>query len=210
MAYQMGMLSSFLPGYLLSGFIYSIHNMPKVIQVVSYHRSRALLRHHSERRVSERRGIPDPVARSVCAGHLRRLVFWRRVAKNEAEGGLIMRERLLGIIRKEFRQALREPRMRSMLFIPPLIQLFVFGFAVNLDVDHARMAWMDLDRTLREPRTAGRVSRARGRFDVVADARQRSRSAAAARCEPGRSGGPRAARLRARLWSAAAPPRCRF
>jgi ABC-2 type transport system permease protein len=36
MAYQLGMLSSFLPGYLLSGFIYSIQNMPKVIQVISY------------------------------------------------------------------------------------------------------------------------------------------------------------------------------
>jgi len=36
LAYQMGMLSSFLPGYLLSGFLYSIGNMPKVIQVVSY------------------------------------------------------------------------------------------------------------------------------------------------------------------------------
>lgn len=36
LAFQMGMLSSFLPGYLLSGFIYSITNMPKVIQVVTY------------------------------------------------------------------------------------------------------------------------------------------------------------------------------
>jgi ABC-2 type transport system permease protein len=36
LAFQMGMLSSFLPGYLLSGFIYSIHNMPKIIQLVSY------------------------------------------------------------------------------------------------------------------------------------------------------------------------------
>ena len=36
LAYQMGMLSSFLPGYLLSGFMYSIGNMPKVIQAVSY------------------------------------------------------------------------------------------------------------------------------------------------------------------------------
>ncbi len=35
MAYQLGMLSSFLPGYLLSGFIYSIQNMPKVIQAIS-------------------------------------------------------------------------------------------------------------------------------------------------------------------------------
>lgn len=36
LAFQMGMLSSFLPGYLLSGFLYSIHNMPQVIQVISY------------------------------------------------------------------------------------------------------------------------------------------------------------------------------
>jgi ABC-2 type transport system permease protein len=58
-----------------------------------------------------------------------------------------MRERLLCIIRKEFRQAFREPRMRGMLFLPPLLQLFVFGFAVNLDVDHASLAWMDGDRS---------------------------------------------------------------
>jgi ABC-2 type transport system permease protein len=36
LAFQMGMLSSFLPGYLLSGFLYSIHNMPRIIQLVSY------------------------------------------------------------------------------------------------------------------------------------------------------------------------------
>jgi len=36
MAYQLGMMSSFLPAYLLSGFIYSIQNMPRVIQVLSY------------------------------------------------------------------------------------------------------------------------------------------------------------------------------
>src|SRR5579863_4420692 len=35
-AYQMGMLSSFLPGYILSGFVYSIREMPKVIQFISY------------------------------------------------------------------------------------------------------------------------------------------------------------------------------
>ncbi len=35
-AYQMGTLTSFLPAFLLSGFIYSIENMPVVIQVVSH------------------------------------------------------------------------------------------------------------------------------------------------------------------------------
>ena len=35
MAYQMGSLISFLPAFLLSGFIYSIASMPRVIQIVS-------------------------------------------------------------------------------------------------------------------------------------------------------------------------------
>lgn len=58
-----------------------------------------------------------------------------------------MRQRLRAIIRKEFIQALRDPRMRGMLLIPPLIQLLIFGYAVNLDVDTAQIAWMDQDNT---------------------------------------------------------------
>jgi ABC-2 type transport system permease protein len=45
--------------------------------------------------------------------------------------------------------------------------LIIFGYAVTLDVDHARIAWMDMDST-----PASRALRARfegsGRFDVVA------------------------------------------
>jgi ABC-2 type transport system permease protein len=51
------------------------------------------------------------------------------------------------MIRKEFTQVLRSPQMRGMLFLPPLIQLLVFGYAVNLDVDTAKIAWMDQDHT---------------------------------------------------------------
>ncbi len=58
-----------------------------------------------------------------------------------------MWQRLRRIIRKEFIQALRDPRMRSMLFLPPLIQLLIFGYAASLDVDNAKIAWMDQDRT---------------------------------------------------------------
>jgi ABC-2 type transport system permease protein len=35
-AYQLGMLISFLPGFLLSGFTFSIDTMPKAIQAISY------------------------------------------------------------------------------------------------------------------------------------------------------------------------------
>ena len=36
LAYQLGVLTSFLPAFLLSGFIFAIENMPAVIQVVTY------------------------------------------------------------------------------------------------------------------------------------------------------------------------------
>jgi ABC-2 type transport system permease protein len=78
-----------------------------------------------------------------------------------------MRERLRVILRKEFIQALREPRMRVLLFLPPLLQLLVFGYAVTLDVDHARIAWMDMDRTP-ESRALQARFEGSGRFDVVA------------------------------------------
>jgi ABC-2 type transport system permease protein len=78
-----------------------------------------------------------------------------------------MWERIGAILRKEFIQVLRERRMRVMLFLPPLIQLLIFGYAVTLDVDHVRIAWMDMDQT-----PESRALRARfegsGRFDVVA------------------------------------------
>jgi ABC-2 type transport system permease protein len=78
-----------------------------------------------------------------------------------------MWERLRVILRKEFIQALREPRMRVLLFLPPFLQLLIFGYAVTLDVDHAKIAWMDMDRT---PESRALLARfeGSGRFDVVA------------------------------------------
>jgi ABC-2 type transport system permease protein len=78
-----------------------------------------------------------------------------------------MRQRLARIIRKEFIQVLRDPRMRGMLFLPPLIQLLIFGYAVNLDVDNAKIAWMDQDRTP-ESRQLLSEFEGSGRFQIVA------------------------------------------
>jgi ABC-2 type transport system permease protein len=36
LAYQAGILSSFLPAFLLSGFIYAIETMPRVVQIVTH------------------------------------------------------------------------------------------------------------------------------------------------------------------------------
>jgi ABC-2 type transport system permease protein len=58
-----------------------------------------------------------------------------------------MWERIRQIVRKEFLQVLRDPRMRVTLLLPPLIQLLIYGYTVNLDVENSPIAWMDLDRT---------------------------------------------------------------
>ena len=78
-----------------------------------------------------------------------------------------MFERILVILRKEFIQMFRDPQMRALLFVPPLIQLIIFGYAVTLDVDHARIAWMDMSRT---PESRALMQRfvGSGRFDVAA------------------------------------------
>ena len=34
-AYQLGMLTTFLPGFLLSGFVFAIDTMPKILQIIS-------------------------------------------------------------------------------------------------------------------------------------------------------------------------------
>jgi ABC-2 type transport system permease protein len=58
-----------------------------------------------------------------------------------------MWNRIREIIRKEFIQTLRDPRTRALLIGPPLLQLVLFGYAVNLDVENTRTAWVDMDRT---------------------------------------------------------------
>src|SRR3984885_13636524 len=58
-----------------------------------------------------------------------------------------MRERIFAIVRKELSQMFRNRRTRIFLFVPPIFQLIVFSYAVNLDVDNLRMGWMDMDQS---------------------------------------------------------------
>lgn len=80
----------------------------------------------------------------------------------------MMWQRLRHIIRKEFRQTLREPRMRAMLIMPPLIQLLIFGYAANLDVNTAVIAWMDQDHTP-QSRALFAEFQGSGHFNIAAE-----------------------------------------
>lgn len=55
---------------------------------------------------------------------------------------------ILTIVRKEFIQTFRDRKMLPVLFIAPVLQLVLLGYAANLDVRHLRLAVYDQDRSV--------------------------------------------------------------
>jgi ABC-2 type transport system permease protein len=55
--------------------------------------------------------------------------------------------RLLALVRKEFIQIVRDPRSLMIIFIMPLVQLFLMGFAATSDVRNVPLAVLDRDRS---------------------------------------------------------------
>ncbi|MCK5219348.1 ABC transporter permease [bacterium] len=43
-----------------------------------------------------------------------------------------------GFLRKEFSQTLRDPRMRVLIFVAPIVQLVIFGYAISTEVSNIR------------------------------------------------------------------------
>ncbi len=54
---------------------------------------------------------------------------------------------ILTMIRKEFLQVFRDPPMVALLFVVPLIQLFILAYTITTDVKHIRLAVVDYDRS---------------------------------------------------------------
>lgn len=55
--------------------------------------------------------------------------------------------RIMHMVRKEFIQAFRDPRMRGVILVTPVIQMVLFANAVTTDVDHVSLAVLDQSRT---------------------------------------------------------------
>ena len=82
--------------------------------------------------------------------------------------------RVVGLAVKERRQLLRDPRTRPLIFVSPIIQLLLFGYAVNTDVHHAATFVVDHDgtaesRQLVDAFTAAGYFEISGRSDRPAD-----------------------------------------
>ncbi len=77
-----------------------------------------------------------------------------------------MWERIWRMLVKEFIQTFREPRMRGVVFVMPLVQTLVFGYAVTTDVRHIRTAVYDLDGSVESRELVSRFA-ASGYFTIV-------------------------------------------
>jgi ABC-2 type transport system permease protein len=76
-------------------------------------------------------------------------------------------ERIKTMLIKEFIQVFRDPRMRFILFVPPILQLIVFGFAARTDVKNVATAICDLDNSELSRRLVDQFTKS-GYFEVYA------------------------------------------
>ena len=82
--------------------------------------------------------------------------------------------RVLEMVRKELRQIFRDPRLRRVIFVAPMVQLLVFGYAVSTDVRNVATLVVDHDRSrasreLVEAFTASGYFRVQGYAERPAD-----------------------------------------
>ncbi len=134
LAMQFALLITMLPSIMLSGFIFAVKNMPIPLQIVSkivpatYFLNMVrgiMLKGSGFEILAPQAGfllhpdgdLPDPGG----ANALRR-------------GSVDMWRPFIGVIRKEFIQGLRDKNNLRMLFVMPVVQLSVMGYAVNTDV----------------------------------------------------------------------------
>jgi len=58
-----------------------------------------------------------------------------------------MFDRIGALLKKEFLQVFRDPRMKFVIFVSPIVQVLVFGYAATMDITHAPIAVHDRDNT---------------------------------------------------------------
>ena len=74
--------------------------------------------------------------------------------------------RTLSIIRKEFLHIIRDPRTLAVMFLIPVVQLLLLGYAATTDVKHLTTAVLDQDRSARS-RELIEAYRASNYFDIT-------------------------------------------
>src|SRR5580698_5530026 len=55
--------------------------------------------------------------------------------------------RILALVRKEFLAVLKDPRSRFIIFLPPILQSLIFGYAASFDLNSVPYAVLDQDHS---------------------------------------------------------------
>ncbi len=76
-------------------------------------------------------------------------------------------ERIKRMLVKEFIHIFRDPKMKGIIFLMPIVQVMVFGYAVTTDVKNVATAVFDLDNSIASRELVTRFVKS-GYFDVVA------------------------------------------
>ena len=167
LAFQAGLIASMLPAILLSGFIFQIRIMPERLQLITY-------------LVPARyflvilRGIilkGEGLAHLLAAGRGARRSTdssSSRSARRASRGG---RPEPCAcswrVIVKEFLQLKQDRKMIPVIFVAPVVQVLVFGFAVNTDVTQRADGAGGPGPERRPAATSSRASCAPAYFELV-------------------------------------------
>ena len=146
-AFQLALLTSFLPTLMLSGFIFPISSMPAFLQVVTYVVPARYF-------LVALRGIVLKGVGPRCSGATswRSAVFavvilwrWPRCG---CDGSGLGHDALLHVlVRKEFLELRQDPRLFGIVIMAPIIQLTMLGYAATTDVRNVPLVVVDQDRS---------------------------------------------------------------
>ena len=78
------------------------------------------------------------------------------------------------IIRKEFQQLFRDKRLLPLIFLSPVLQIVLLGYAANMDVKDIPLAVCDQDRTVQSRALVDELPRSPGSY-VASAVRRRTR-----------------------------------
>ena len=176
-ASQLTMLVTFLPAFMLSGFLFDLRSMPTCGANDHLCSAGALLRGAAAERVSGRRRLvgdrPEhPGARGDggCAGSRQPRRHAQGSAMNTMLGALL---RILALTRKELLAVLKDRRSRMSLLIPPVVQALIFGYAATYDLNHVTYAALDQDHSAASRQLLAGLDGS-GVFERVADLQRAS------------------------------------
>ena len=75
-------------------------------------------------------------------------------------------QQILTMISKEFKQIFRDKAMLAIIFLVPVIQLFILAYSITTDVTHIKLLIADMDNS-QTSREIVRSFSHTGRFDIV-------------------------------------------